>query len=137
MSGEIVLRKTLTANDLGRTGSHQAGLHVPKAMVDYMPSLNETRQNPDTWLTVSFEKFIWRWRYIHYNNALFGTGTRDEYRLTHTREFLQSTPLLVGQQIELRRTGDASLIVRPVNPRRDEDPLVLMTSGPWRVVRLR
>ena len=46
------LRKHLTANDLGVTGSHQAGIHVPKDMAGFFPQLERGRVNPDAWLSV-------------------------------------------------------------------------------------
>jgi hypothetical protein len=70
------LVKLLTGNDVGSTGSHQAGVHVPKPLVSYFPPLAEGEFNPDTWLEVSDGERSWRWRYIHYNNEVHGIGTR-------------------------------------------------------------
>ena len=135
--GEIVLRKRLTGNDLGRTGSHQAGFHLPKSMVGLFPALDESGHNPDRWLTMTRGHSRWTWRFIHYNNAVFGTGTRDEYRLTHVRGFLATAMPAVGDQLELRRTGDDVFRVDVIADRSSTETLLLRSSGPWTLVRVR
>lgn len=91
---EITFSKTLTANDTGETGAHQAGLHIPKgerALIDFLPSLDNTIKNPDAWIEcVDEHERRWSFRYIHYNNKFFDPkGTRDEYRLTHLTRYLR------------------------------------------------
>ena len=90
-SAEVVLRKALTPNDLGLTGSHQVGIHVPKLLAPLMPALDLRLENPDCWLEVESSVGQWQWRYIYYNKKLFGTGTRDEYRLLHTTAFIHKS----------------------------------------------
>jgi hypothetical protein len=86
--------KTLTANDVGQSGGHQAGIHIPKSQADLirmLPQLDPRIKNPDAWLTFIDEHDVrWEFRYIHYNNSLHDPGgTRDEYRITHMTNFFR------------------------------------------------
>ena len=135
-AGQARLRKTLTANDVGTTGSHQAGIHVPKSLISYFPQLHRTVLNPDCWLTVESAGERDRWRFIHYNNAVVGAGTRDEYRLTHTTSALRRLAAGTGDVLELARSGPNAYFCHLVTSERDEDMLVLSSDGAWRVVRL-
>ena len=40
------VQKTLSPNDMGDTRSHQAGIHVPKGLVHFFPTLDESALNP-------------------------------------------------------------------------------------------
>jgi hypothetical protein len=139
MDDAIRIRKTLTPNDIGATGSHQAGIHVPKGLLRYFPSLDETRANPSLWLEVNAGGGSWRWRFVHYNNGVNGTGTRDEYRLTHVRKYLAESQAAPGDVLELEPVDDGSATVTLVREREiDEDgALVLWSEGPWRTLPLR
>jgi Restriction endonuclease EcoRII, N-terminal len=131
------LRKLLTDNDLGATGSHQAGVHVPKGLAKYFPTLEEAELNPDVWLQVRHVGGTSRWRFIHYNNGVVGSGTRDEFRLTHVTEFLGAAGALAGDTLELTRTGPISYDARVASQDARNDSLVLSVAGGWRVVQLR
>lgn len=132
------LRKALTRNDVGSTGSHQAGIHVPKGFVAFFPALDETMLNPDRWLSVRVGGATHRWRFIHYNNAVVGRGTRDEYRLTHVHSSLQSLGASAGDILELTPLEASSLSARLVfQAPEDESVLVLQTAGNWRLVESR
>lgn len=136
MTREHFLQKTLTPNDIGRTGSHQAGIHVPLGIADYFPTLLEEVLNPSTWITVVGEGGQrWRWRWIYYNNALHGHGTRNEYRLTHTASFLKGSGANSGQVLELERLENGEFAAR-VRGQPRSGVLVLSTNGNWRTVRL-
>ena len=91
----VTFEKTLEKNDIGTTGSHQAGIHIPKSNLDliaFLPLLNEETKNPDSWIEcIDQDNRLWNFRYIHYNNKHHDQkGTRDEYRLTHIRSFLKA-----------------------------------------------
>lgn len=134
-SSQIVLRKSLTANDLGRTGSHQVGIHVPKGLAPRLPGLDRSVANPECWLEVETAFGAMKWRYIYYNKKQFGTGTRDEYRLLRTTGFIALSRASMGDVLEIIKTGDRSLKVA-IRPVRDENhDLVLQILGQWRVVR--
>ncbi len=136
MSATAFLRKVLTANDVGATGSHQAGLHVPRTLIDFFPVLSAERPNPDVWLDIHDGGSIYRWRYIYYNNGLTGQGTRDEFRLTHTDTFLRDSSAQAGDQLELTRL-DLLTFRAKILPAGDYDSVVILsTAGPWKLVRL-
>ena len=95
MMTEQVFEKTLTANDTGETGGHQAGMHIPKSqkdLIEFLPRLVPSTKNPDLWLSCTDQDGNeWQFRYIHYNNRLHDPGgTRDEYRITHMTQFFRA-----------------------------------------------
>jgi hypothetical protein len=136
-SVHVLLHKILTANDVGATGSHQAGIVVPKSITGYFPALDESLMNPDAWIDVVTELGDERWRYIHYNNRVVGSGTRDEYRLTHVTGFLRTAAARVGDALELERVDDYRYACDVRAAELGADTLTLTTSGPWRVVQLK
>lgn len=138
MDGEAPrLRKILTRNDVGATGSHQAGIVVPKSLLTHFPTLRSARLNPDRWLDISSDHGTFRWRFIHYNNKVVARGTRDEFRLTHIREFLRRAGATSGDALEFERTGSWTYRCRIVDAGKDPEALVLSRNGPWRVVTMR
>lgn len=134
---ESRLRKTLTANDVGATGSHQAGIHVPKSLLRFFPDLVRSTLNPDAWLVISIGNESHRWRFIHYNNAVVASGTRDEYRLTHVTKSLRGSGAAAGDTLELARIENRTYSLRVIQAGRESEVLVLSADGPWRVVHLR
>ena len=71
MKSEI--RKKLSANDVGKTGGHQAGILVPKEehILSFFPVLDRAEKNPRMTL-VMFERTNrarWEFNFIFYNNA--------------------------------------------------------------------
>ena len=88
--------KILSANDVGTTGAHQAGIYIPKSQVELLsilPSLDGLMKNPDAWVECLDEnKELHNFRFIYYNNKYHDEGgTRDEYRITRmTRYFKQA-----------------------------------------------
>jgi len=132
------LRKRLSPNDVGMTGSHQAGVFVPPSMILFFPGLDEDVLNPDAWITVEDTSgHSWLWRFLHYNNAIVRTGTRNEYRLTHTTQALRELGARAGDELELERLEDRIYRVRLVASRTNTRVLVLSTAGPWRTVSIR
>ena len=90
----VTFVKILTANDTGRSGGHQAGIHIPKSqaeLIGMLPPLNPKVKNPDAWLEcIDDDGRSWKFRYIYYNNSLHDPpGTRDEYRITHMTKFFR------------------------------------------------
>ena len=100
--------KSLTANDTGESGTHQAGIHIPKReyeLIQFLPYLDPAVKNPDAWIDF-WDDFgrSWKFRYIYYNNKLHDkTGTRNEYRLTHTTRFFQSVGARSGDTLTLTK----------------------------------
>jgi hypothetical protein len=136
MNGQA-LQKTLSANDVGLTGSHQAGVHVPRALAHVFPPLDAHLSNPREWIQVVDERGTkWDWCWIYYNSRLHKRGTRDEYRLTRITGFLRSVGAAEGQILQLRsldRPGryEARILDRPA-----KEVLALSTSGTWKAVRI-
>ena len=81
--------KTLTKNDLGLTGSHQAGICVPFKIVHegFFPKLDVLQYNPRTEIPICFQGVMLKFNYIYYNSKLLKKGTRNEYRLTGMSRF--------------------------------------------------
>lgn len=92
------IQKTLSPNDLGLTGSHQAGILIPKneEILSFFPVLDGRLLNPRVRLSF-MEPSGDRWflNFIYYNNKYFG-GTRDEFRLTGLTAYFRQTGCLVG-----------------------------------------
>jgi hypothetical protein len=106
------IRKTLSANDLGITGSHQAGLHIPKddKIISFFPVLDSGIENPDCMFELFSQELgqIFLVRFVYYNNRMFGTGTRDEFRLTRTSQLLRGLSARVGDALQIDKQIDGS-----------------------------
>ena len=136
------IRKTLSANDLGLTGSHQAGVLVPRveSILGFFPPLDSSTLNPRIDLLVRDDMdSAWRFVLIHYNNRLVANGTRNEYRLTHMTGFLRNNSAQPGDVLSFERVGGHFRArvehSRNATPERLSDD-VLRLSGSWRVVRI-
>jgi hypothetical protein len=141
------MRKRLSANDIGLTGSHQAGILVPKDPVfrSLLPVLDEQMKNPRQKLrAIDRAGRVWGLEYIYYNSKRFG-GTRDEYRITcltrylravgaAPRDFLVITPRpddSLTYDVELLPWGErAQPAAASAGPSE-----VLKLSGTWTVVK--
>lgn len=102
------VRKVLTPNDVGTTGSHQAGVAVPRqeAMLAFFPALDTTEYNPRQLLIFREVGGIDEWplNFIYYNGKLHGRSTRNEYRLTGLTPFFKKQRAAVGDILQLGRT---------------------------------
>lgn len=69
----------ITANDIGKNGSHQAGFYIPKCAAPLLfDALGVKGENKDKFVEVKWQDdFITQSRFIYY-----GQGTRNEYRIT-------------------------------------------------------
>jgi hypothetical protein len=98
--------KLLTANDVGKTGAHQAGAHIPKdpEILAFFPALDSDVLNPR--VSIQFIDELtgepWEFAFIHYNNKKFG-GTRNEYRLTRMTPWMREVGAAVGDELILTR----------------------------------
>lgn len=142
MTHTVRITKTLSANDIGETGAHQAGILVPKepAILSFFPVLDTDAKNPRVSLTFRESDGITRWdfNFIYYNNRFFG-GTRNEYRLTCMTRYLRARNAAVGDQVVLSKDGDGCLQVdveRLNAPSVTGDDDVLVLSGGWKVIRI-
>lgn len=108
------IEKILSANDLAETGSHQAGILIPKKvqMIAYFPELPNNEKNPRCVISFMDESDIeWCFTYIYYNNKLFG-GTRDEYRLTGMTRYLRSCQAEPGDAVSFGWVGAGVRAIR-------------------------
>lgn len=106
------IAKLLSANDVGATGGHQAGILVPKsrAILSFFPRLDPNEKNPRQTIVVRDKERAKRWEFnfIYYNNRLFG-GTRNEYRLTGMTAFLRSVMAREGDSLVFEKDDDSSI----------------------------
>lgn len=102
------ITKILSGNDTGDTGSHQAGMHIPRdeKVLSFFPILDKKIKNPRAIIRVvdDAEK-NWSFNYIYYNGVFFG-GTRNEYRLTGMTSYIRVNNLRPGDSIILERIDD-------------------------------
>ncbi len=113
-SGPERIAKTLSANDIGLTGGHQSGILIPKTggVLPFFPALDSTRKNPRAVLQVVAPEIgpqVFELTFIHYNNRVVASGTRDEYRLTGMTALLRSLGPEVGDVLILRRGSEGPL----------------------------
>jgi hypothetical protein len=140
MSLRQAFQKTLSANDVGSTKAHQAGIHIPKtekALLDFLPPLDPKQRNPDAWIEcVDEDGEIHRFRYIYYNNKLHDAGgTRNEYRITHMTGYLRRIGAKEGEVIELSRAPkDKHYALRIVKLPRTTQPKAASQCGPIKLV---
>lgn len=135
------IAKTLSANDVGETGGHQAGILVPKEqnILSFFPSLNPKEKNPRVTLAFREKDGVTRWdfNFIYYNNRFFG-GTRNEYRLTCMTRYLTARKAAVGDIVILSRDSEARLAIelkRANLPAMPQDDVLVLSAG-WKVIRI-
>ena len=128
------IEKTLSANDTGQTGGHQAGILVPKTgeVLSFFPHLDGSRKNPRAVLNVIDDAGReWTFSFIYYNNRFFG-GTRNEYRLTGMTAFFREFNLKAGDKVILRR--ESQHIIRLSFKRARKQTSVLKLSMTWKII---
>jgi hypothetical protein len=131
------LRKILSSNDIGKTGSHQAGFHVAKQFVDFFPRLDPTKKNPRAALMVMASGLPEQWTYIHYNNKLTSGLTRNEFRVTHVRKWMERVRARPGDVVELERVGESEYRAELIRGASAQERLALDARGRWTIVPLK
>jgi hypothetical protein len=115
MSRNYEVSVRLTANDIGTTGSHNAGIYVPKdpRILSLLPNLDKTERNPDAWFKAYFPELgkIFDLRYIYYNNQFWSNGTRNEYRITWIREALAALHAQENDQLVFSKSQESGFVV--------------------------
>jgi hypothetical protein len=132
------ISKTLSANDIGGTGAHQAGMHIPKAgdILAFFPPLNPKEKNPRHLLLFYDENNVrWEFSFIYYNNKFFG-GTRNEYRLTCMTKFFKSCNLKEGDELILNQTNGGQYQIR-LNRQSALVNGKLKLSTDWKIIKLK
>jgi hypothetical protein len=140
MSIRQAFQKPLSANDVGSTKAHQAGIHIPKtekALLEFLPRLDPKQRNPDAWIEcVDEEGEIHRFRYVYYNNRLHDEhGTRNEYRITHMTGYLRRIGAKEGDVLEISRAPlDKHYSLRIVELAKTTHQKSAPQSGPIKLV---
>ncbi|WP_428669701.1 EcoRII N-terminal effector-binding domain-containing protein [Reyranella sp.] len=133
------ITKTLSANDTGETGGHQAGMLVPKdeRILAFFPRLQPRSLNPRCHLFFRADDGTnWEFAFIYYNNRHFG-GTRNEYRLTRMTKYIRQKALNAGDTIILsRESPDEYRICHRRAKQTDSTPGVLKLGSGWRIVQI-
>lgn len=138
------IRKKLSANDVGETGGHQAGILVPKdhEILSFFPLLNNSEKNPRMALVMRERQNGTRWNFnfIYYNNRYFG-GTRNEFRLTCMTQYLRAAGAKVGDDLVFSKDEYASYTVDLVRCSSASNSIssggVLILSGGWKIINNR
>jgi hypothetical protein len=135
------VRKRLSSNDTGETGSHQAGILVPRReeVLTFFPRLDVKEKNPRATLVMrevgSDER--WEFQFIYYNGKFF-EGTRNEYRLTHMTKYLAAVNAVAGDELVFSQDSDGGYRVRLMRHSKgvvaQADELVL--AGGWKVISI-
>lgn len=133
------ISKTLSANDTGETGGHQAGILVPKNsnVLSFFPPLGREVKNPRHQLFFRDDTGQqWEFAFIYYNGKLFG-GTRNEYRLTKMTPFIRQMGLKAGDELIFEHREKEGYLIRYTRARgtRIQDGVIKLGGG-WKVVRL-
>ncbi len=138
MNGEV--RKRLSANDVGDTGAHQAGILVPKEgkILSFFCRLDPREVNPRAAIVVRErgDSTRWEFNFIYYNNRFRG-GTRNEYRLTCMTTYLRAVNARAGDELAFTKDENGSIVlecVRAGSASSDDDGDVLVLSGGWKIV---
>jgi hypothetical protein len=136
------IEKTLSRNDTGETGSHQAGIAIPKKteILSFFPDLDKKIKNDN--ILMNFKDSsgkTWEFKFIYYNNKFHDEGgTRNEYRLTGTTGFIKNYALKEGNIITLSKYKNDQYSIgvteNKSSPETPEDILILGNS--WRTVRI-
>lgn len=132
------IAKTLSANDTGETGGHQAGILVPKeeSILSFFPGLDASQYNPRCHIMFLDDGgTFWEFAFIYYNNALFD-GTRNEYRLTRMTKYIRQAGLAMGDEVILTRDGDRYRISHRQKRQATLTKGVLKLGTGWRVVQI-
>lgn len=142
---KISVSKVLSANDLGLTGTHQAGILIPKRseIISFFPALDESKRNPSCEVAV-FVPAIGHYlelKYIHYNGKKTKTSTRDEYRLTRMTGILREMGAVEGDRLEFNRNSNGEIhLTLSHDSANDESEIVsgevVQLSSGWRLVSL-
>lgn len=133
------ITKVLSANDVGETQAHQAGILVPKApdILGFFPSLDPTLENPRCTIRVVDQwQAAWTFAFIYYNNRFRG-GTRNEYRLTRMTEFFRSRNVKSGDSLTLTRSSDLYelSVAKPIGAATPQGQRLKLGTG-WKVVEI-
>ena len=135
----MTITKILTENDLGRTGAHQAGIHVPKTIIStgIFALLPIDKKNPRAQITAEDERGRkWEFTFIYYNNKFFG-GTRNEARLTGITSFFKNEVVTPGDLIVFeKKNGKLTVRIKHRKQASRLGPVTVSLSSSWRAINI-
>lgn len=134
------IQKILSRNDLGVTGSHQAGIYIPrsKEILDFFPKLEKSTKNPRIHLVFTDPNNVeYRFTFIYYNNRFFG-GTRNTFRLTGMTEFFKKNGFKPGDILIFYKHEDGCYSINWdkfefLDPQKSN---IIKISNNWRIVKI-
>lgn len=140
--------KILTANDVGTTGSHQAGIAVPKAgdMLEFFPVLDASEFNPRIRLYGydTIHQMDVPLTYVYYNGKLHERSTRNEFRLTGLSAFFSRNLAAAGDTLTIKRQSelDYELMLtkfdtQNISLQDDHFSFTITLTGQWSTYRKR
>jgi len=132
------IEKTLSANDIGDTGAHQAGICVPKnhKILGFFPKLNASDKNPRAILDMEDDTGrFWTFCFIYYNNKFFG-GTRNEYRLTGMTAFFREFDLKKGDTVIFIKKSDKNISITYRRLGKGDNDNVIKLASTWKVIEV-
>jgi hypothetical protein len=135
------ISKALSANDVGDTGGHQAGILIPKNpdILSFFPALGIETKNPRVHLRfLDDNEQDWFFHFIYYNNFYFG-GTRREYRLTGMTGYIRQNDLKVGDEIILYEdeSGDRHIKYKRITSSYAVREGTLRISNQWKIIKVK
>jgi len=138
VSKPVAITKVLSPNDAGETSGHQTGILIPKdpLVLAFFPDLDESELNPRVLMYVLDDNNLglpWRFTFVHYNNKRISGGTRDEYRLTPMRRYLQTHRLQAGDEVLLYALDSIYHITFVTRDQRDRHP-ILKLGDYWKAI---
>ena len=134
------IQKTLSRNDTGENGSHQAGILIPKKdeILCFFPELDKKIKNPRHGLSFTDSFGVkWLFSFIYYNNSFFG-GTRNEYRLTGMTRFIKAYNLKAGDKLIMNRNenGFYTIEYSLVEDIQIDSREVLKLGNSWKIIKI-
>ncbi len=135
------ISKSLSENDTGETGAHQAGILVPKneEILSFFPELGIDQKNPRRFLEfIDSSGKTWEFAFIYYNNKFFG-GTRNEYRLTRMTPYMKQNNLKSDDTIifekHIHENGEIDHFVKHERNKKQEGTRLKLGSS-WKVISI-
>ena len=138
MTNARTIAKSLSANDTGESGGHQAGILVPKdpEILGYFPTLDKKQKNPrHKMLFMDESKAEWEFTFIYYNNKFFG-GTRNEFRLTGMTRFIREKGLKEGDELIFHSDPDKGKTIRCKKMSQVASSGAIKLKGKWKVIKI-
>lgn len=134
----MIISKILSANDTGETGTHQAGMLVPKSneILGFFPKLTTEIKNPRVKLRfLDGSNCAWDFMFIYYNNKYF-SGTRNEFRLTGMTAFIRENNLKTGDKIILSKDVNNERTISYERVKEISENPVLKLNNSWKVIKI-